>query len=49
MVVPRVAETGLRLILEPGRFIVGEAGILVTEVLYVKHSGRKPLWSWTVG
>ena len=41
MVVPRVAEAGLRLILEPGRFIVGEAGILVTEVLYVKHSGSK--------
>ena len=41
MVVPRVSETGLRLILEPGRFIVGEAGILVTEVLYVKHSGPK--------
>ena len=41
MVVPRVAEAGLRLILEPGRFIVGEAGILVTRVLYVKHSGPK--------
>ena len=41
MVVPRVAETGLRLILEPGRSIVGEAGILVTQVLYVKHSGPK--------
>jgi len=41
VVVPRVAETGLRLILEPGRFIVGEAGILVTKVLYVKHSGSK--------
>ena len=41
IVVPRVAETGLRLILEPGRFIVGEAGILVTTVLYVKHSGPK--------
>jgi len=41
IVVPRVAETGLRLILEPGRFIVGEAGILVTKVLYVKHSGSK--------
>jgi diaminopimelate decarboxylase len=27
--------------LEPGRFIVGEAGILVTKVLYVKHSGPK--------
>jgi len=41
IVVPKVAETGLRLILEPGRFIVGEAGILVTEVLYVKRSGPK--------
>ena len=41
VVVPRVAETGLRLILEPGRFIVGEAGILVTKVLYVKRSGPK--------
>ncbi len=41
VVVPRVAEAGLRLILEPGRFIVGEAGILVTKVLYVKHSGGK--------
>ena len=41
IVVPRVAETGLRLILEPGRFILGQAGILVTKVLYVKHSGSK--------
>jgi len=41
IVVPRVAETGLRLILEPGRFIVGQAGILVTKVLYVKRSGSK--------
>ena len=41
MALPKLAETGLRLILEPGRFIVGEAGILVTEVLYVKHSGSK--------
>lgn len=41
IVVPRMAETELRLILEPGRFIVGQAGILVTKVLYVKHSGPK--------
>ena len=41
IVVPRVAETGLRLILEPGRFIVGQAGILVTKVLYLKQSGPK--------
>jgi diaminopimelate decarboxylase len=28
-------------ILEPGRVLVGNAGILLTEVLYVKRSGRK--------
>ena len=27
--------------LEPGRFIVGNAGLLVTRVEYVKHTGRK--------
>lgn len=33
--------SGLRLILEPGRYIVGEAGILVTRILYVKEGGGK--------
>lgn len=40
-VVPRVRDVGLDLILEPGRFIVGEAGLLVTEVLYVKDDGPR--------
>ena len=40
-VVPRVASAGLRLILEPGRAIVGDAGILLTRVQYVKRSGGK--------
>ncbi len=40
-VVPRVAARGLRLILEPGRSIVGEAGALLTRVRYVKVSGGK--------
>ncbi len=35
-VVPRLRERGLRLIVEPGRFIVGEAGLLLTRVLYTK-------------
>ncbi|MGH7483692.1 MAG: diaminopimelate decarboxylase [Longimicrobiales bacterium] len=39
--VPHLAGTGLRLVLEPGRFIVGPAGILLTRVLYVKEMGRK--------
>jgi diaminopimelate decarboxylase len=30
-----------KLIFEPGRLIVGNAGILVTRVLYVKHGGAK--------
>ncbi|MEG9883085.1 MAG: diaminopimelate decarboxylase [Hyphomicrobiales bacterium] len=28
-----------RIILEPGRFIAGNAGVLVTRVIYIKHSG----------
>ncbi len=31
----------LQLLLEPGRFIVAQAGALVTRVLYVKKNGRK--------
>ena len=32
---------GLRILIEPGRFIVGNAGILVTRVEYVKRTGQK--------
>jgi diaminopimelate decarboxylase len=41
MVLPTVAATGLELIMEPGRFIIGNAAVLVAEVLYRKHSGGK--------
>lgn len=34
-------ETGLTLLLEPGRFLVAEAGVLLTEVLYRKHAAGK--------
>lgn len=34
-------ETGLKLILEPGRVIVGNAGILVTKVLFRKKGPQK--------
>ncbi|MBM4109833.1 MAG: diaminopimelate decarboxylase [Phycisphaerae bacterium] len=37
---PRVRD-GLRVILEPGRTIVANAGILLTRVLYMKQSGDK--------
>jgi diaminopimelate decarboxylase len=40
-VVPLLKPLGLRIIVEPGRFMVGNAGVLVTEVLYVKKTGRK--------
>jgi len=38
---PLVRSSGLRLIVEPGRFLVGEAGVLLTRVEYVKRSGSK--------
>jgi len=41
LVLPIVRETGLQLIMEPGRFVVGNAAALVTRVLYRKRSGGK--------
>ena len=40
-VLPILKKTRLKIILEPGRFIVGNAGILVVEVLYVKKTAKK--------
>lgn len=40
-VVPTVKESGLRLVVEPGRFLVGQAGILLSRVLYIKTGGGK--------
>ncbi|HET9013413.1 MAG TPA: hypothetical protein VFN38_16430, partial [Gemmatimonadaceae bacterium] len=39
--VPRVLPTGLTLLMEPGRFVVGNSGMLLTRVLYRKHSGGR--------
>ncbi|GAB4359326.1 MAG: diaminopimelate decarboxylase [Bryobacter sp.] len=36
-----VEDTGLTIFVEPGRSIVGEAGILLTRVLYTKQNGAK--------
>jgi diaminopimelate decarboxylase len=41
VIVPAVKAAGCRLVLEPGRFIVGNAGILVSRVIYTKDSGGK--------
>jgi diaminopimelate decarboxylase len=40
-IVPLVAPLGLTLELEPGRFLVGSAGVMLTTVLYRKASGGK--------
>ena len=40
-VLPIIKKMRLKLILEPGRFIAGNSGILVTKVLYVKESLSK--------
>jgi diaminopimelate decarboxylase len=40
-VVPAVRGSGLRLVIEPGRYLVGQAGALVARVLYVKTGGGK--------
>jgi diaminopimelate decarboxylase len=40
-VVPPLRELGIRILVEPGRFLVGNAGVLLTKVLYIKKSGAK--------
>src|SRR5262245_25502209 len=41
VIVPAVKVANCRLVLEPGRFIVGNAGILLSRVIYTKDSGGK--------
>lgn len=40
-VAPPVKAAGLGLLCEPGRYLVANAGVLVTRVLYRKHAGGK--------
>jgi diaminopimelate decarboxylase len=40
-VVGLVADSGLALVVEPGRYLVGNAGVLLTRVLYRKRSGGR--------
>ncbi|MBI5143624.1 MAG: diaminopimelate decarboxylase, partial [Candidatus Omnitrophica bacterium] len=40
-VLPLLKRSGLKIILEPGRFISGNSGILVTKVLYTKRTPRR--------
>ncbi len=39
--VPRLKDLGLKILLEPGRYIVGNAGVLITKCLYEKKGTAK--------
>lgn len=40
-VIPFIKKSGLKLILEPGRFVSGNSGVLVTKAVYTKRTPRK--------
>src|SRR5262249_35377184 len=40
-IVPPLRELGIRILVEPGRFLVGNAGVLLTRVRYIKRTGSK--------
>lgn len=40
-IVPALRELGLRVLLEPGRLLVGNAGVLLTRVRYLKQAEEK--------
>jgi diaminopimelate decarboxylase len=40
-IVPPLRELGIRILVEPGRFLVGNAGVLLTRVRYIKHTAEK--------
>lgn len=39
--VPLLKPLGLKILLEPGRFLTGNSGVLVTRVEYIKRTGKK--------
>lgn len=41
---PIVKDLGLKLILEPGRRIVGNAGVMITKLLYIKRTKEKTFY-----
>ncbi len=40
-IVPALRSLGVRVLLEPGRLLVGNAGVLLTRVRYLKQAGQK--------
>jgi len=40
-ILPPLRDLGVRTLVEPGRFLVGNAGVLLTRVRYIKQTGSK--------
>jgi diaminopimelate decarboxylase len=40
-ILPPLRDLDLRILLEPGRLLVGNAGVLLTRIRYIKQTGRK--------
>jgi diaminopimelate decarboxylase len=40
-IVPPLRDLGVRTLVEPGRFLIGNAGVLLTRVRYIKQTGSK--------
>ena len=40
-IIPLLRELGVRILVEPGRFLVGNAGVLLTRIRYLKQTGAK--------
>ncbi len=41
VIVPPLRDLGIRTLVEPGRFLTGNAGVLLTRVRYIKQTGGK--------
>ena len=41
VIVPPLRDLGIRILVEPGRFLIGNAGILLTRVRHIKRTGMK--------
>jgi diaminopimelate decarboxylase len=40
-IVPPLRDLGIRILVEPGRFLIGNAGVLLTRVRYIKQTSSK--------
>jgi diaminopimelate decarboxylase len=40
-IVPPLRDLGIRILVEPGRFLIGNAGVLLTRVHYIKQTAEK--------